>query len=93
MTVLAIHDGHDAGVCLLQDGKKILGRERGLDNFTVQVVDLAGKFYSFDKSDVSSVKHETRSLMPDNYGKVFTASEVDDIVSYLSSLHGEVVKP
>src|SRR3982751_4147770 len=24
MTVLAIHDGHDAGVCLIQDGKKII---------------------------------------------------------------------
>src|SRR5215475_7893890 len=24
MTVLAIHDGHDAGVCLIQDGNKVI---------------------------------------------------------------------
>ena len=88
-----ITPGYGAVSVVLKDGKKILGLERGLDNFTVQVVDLAGKFYSFDKSDVSSVKRETRSLMPDNYGKTFTTAEVDDIVSYLSSLRGEVAEP
>jgi len=88
-----ITPGYGAVSVVLRDGKKILGLERGLDNFTVQVMDLAGNFYSFDKSAVSSVKRERRSLMPDNYGKIFTAAEVDDIVSYLSSLRGEVPKP
>lgn len=88
-----ITPGYSAVSVVLRDGKKILGLQRGLDNFTVQVMDLAGNFYSFDKSGVSSVKRETRSLMPDNYGKIFTAAEVDDIVSYLSSLQGEVAKP
>jgi|ERR1051326_2720840 putative heme-binding domain-containing protein len=88
-----ISPGYNSVSVVLRDGKKILGLQRGLDNFTVQVVDLAGNFYSFDKSNVSSVKHETRSLMPDNYGKIFTAPEVDDIVSYLSTLRGEVPKP
>lgn len=87
-----ITPGYDTVAVVLRDGKKITGLERGLDNFTVQVVDLAGNFHSFDKSEVTSVKRETRSLMPGNYGKVLTAAEVDDIVSYLASLHGEVVK-
>lgn len=88
-----ITPGYSTVSVVLRDGKKILGLQRGLDNFTVQVLDLGGTFYSFNKSDVTSVKPETRSLMPDNYGKIFTAAEVDDLASYLSTLRGEVAKP
>lgn len=85
--------GYDTVSVVLRDGKKITGTERGLDNFTVQVRDLAGNFYSFDKSEVASVTRETRSLMPANYGRLFTAQELDDLVAYLASLRGEVTKP
>lgn len=87
-----ISPGYSTVSVVLRDGKRILGLERGLDNFTVQMIDLAGHFYSFDKSEVVSAQREKRSLMPDNYGKTFTAPEVNDLVSYLASLRGEVVK-
>src|SRR2546421_182518 len=54
-----ITPGYGAVSVVLRDGRKILGVERGLDNFTVQMMDLAGTFYSFDKVNVSSVKRET----------------------------------
>jgi quinoprotein glucose dehydrogenase len=71
-----------------RDGKQISGLEKGFDNFTAQLMDPQGKFYSFDKSEVSSAKREKRSLMPDNYGTVFNATELTDLVAYLASLHG-----
>ena len=72
----------------LRDGKRIVGLERGLDNFSVQLTDLAGHFYSFDKNEVTSVKRETRSLMPGNYAKTLTPTDLDNLISYLSTLRG-----
>lgn len=85
-----IAGGYRTVTVVTNDGKKITGVERGLDNFSVQLLDLAGHYYSFDKGAVSSVKPETRSLMPDGYGKRFSAAELDDLVAYLSTLRGEV---
>ena len=72
-----------------REGAKITGLERGMDNFSVQLSDLSGKFYSFDKDQLRSVKRETESLMPGNYGKLLDATELDDLLAYLSTLRGE----
>jgi putative heme-binding domain-containing protein len=69
-----------------RDGKKIAGVQRGYDNFSAQLMDSRENYYSFLRSDVTSISREFRSLMPDGYGKLFTASELDDIVAYLSRL-------
>ncbi|MGH9668457.1 MAG: c-type cytochrome [Bryobacteraceae bacterium] len=90
---LDIADGYHTLTVVTPDGRTITGIERGLDNFTAQLSDASGKFYSFDKSQVGSVRRETRSLMPDNYGAVLSAAEIDDLLAYLSGLHGEARKP
>jgi putative heme-binding domain-containing protein len=71
-----------------RDGKKIVGVERNFDNFSAQFVDLAGKYYSFEREDVASMTRQPRSLMPATYGKMLSAIEVDDLVAYLHSLRG-----
>ena len=68
------------------DGKKITGVQRGFDTFSAQLVDAKGAYYSFYKEEVKSMKREARSLMPSTYGKLFTDSEVDDLVAYMSTL-------
>jgi putative heme-binding domain-containing protein len=70
-----------------RDGTKITG-VGDLDNFSVQITDAAGNYYSFVRSDLSSVTRELRSLMPDNYGRLFTSGEMDDLLAYLVSLRG-----
>ena len=67
-------------------GKKIVGVQRGFDNFSAQLMDAQENYYSFLKSEVSSVKREFRSIMPDGYSKMFTKAELDDLVAYLTSL-------
>ena len=71
-----------------RDGKKIVGVERNFDNFSAQMIDLSGKYYSFEREDVTSMTREARSLMPSGYGKMLSESEVNDLLAYLSSLRG-----
>jgi putative heme-binding domain-containing protein len=74
---------------VLRDGKEIVGVQRALDNFSAQLMDPAENFHSYYRSDVSSIRREFRSLMPDDYGRRFSASEIDDLVAYLLTLRGE----
>jgi putative heme-binding domain-containing protein len=84
--------GYYTIVVVTRDGKKIVGAQRSIDNFSVQLMDSAENIHSFFTSDVTSVQREFRSLMPDNYGSLFNPAELDDLVAYLSSLRGGDIK-
>jgi cytochrome c oxidase cbb3-type subunit III len=71
-----------------RDGKKMVGVERNFDNFSAQFVDLSGKYHSFEREDVVSMKREPRSLMPSTYGQLFSETEVNDLLAYLAGLRG-----
>jgi putative heme-binding domain-containing protein len=59
------------------------------DEFSVQMRDMAGQIYSFEKSTLSSYeKAFGHSLMP-GYGAALNPQEVNDVVSYLMTLTGE----
>ena len=70
------------------DGTKLTGVERGFDNFSAQLVDTAGNYYSFFRTDVASIERENRSLMPADYGQRLLPAEVDDLIAYLAGLRG-----
>ncbi len=56
------------------------------DAFTVQMRDLAGDYYSFQKGDlISYEKALGHSFMP-GYNAVLNQQQIDDVVSYLMSL-------
>ena len=71
-----------------RDGTKLTGIERGFDNFSAQLIDLGGNYYSFLRADVASIERENRSVMPSDYGTRLTAAEIDDLLAYLVSLRG-----
>jgi len=72
-----------------REGKTVGGMRVNEDTFTIQIRDAAGRFYSFRKSDLTSLKKEPNvSLMP-AYDTKFTAAELDDLIAYLASLRGE----
>ncbi|PCJ23056.1 MAG: hypothetical protein COA96_12710 [SAR86 cluster bacterium] len=59
------------------------------DEFSVQMRDIAGDIYSFEKSKlISYEKNFGHSLMP-GYGVTLSEVEIDDLVSYLMNLKGE----
>jgi len=78
--------GYETITVVTRTGAKVAGIEKGFDNFTVQLLDLSQNYHSFERNEVTSIARETRSLMPDNYGKKFDALELDDLVAYLASL-------
>ena len=83
-----ITPGYQMITVVTKDGKRIVGAQRSYDDFSVQLMDASENYYSFQKSDVTSIKQEYKSLMPDTYGKLFSEAEVNDMVSYMASLRG-----
>jgi len=71
-----------------RDGRKIVGVEKGFDNFWAALTDLSGRYYSFQRDEVSSIQREYRSLMPLNYGRLFGDRELEDLVAFLAGLDG-----
>lgn len=70
-----------------QDGE-FEGMRVNEDEFSIQLRDLSGKVYGFDKQDLLNYQRAFgHSLMP-GYETVFSNTEVNDLVSYLMSLKG-----
>ena len=71
-----------------RDGKEIVGVQKGIDNFSAQLMDAGENLHSFLRSEVSEIRREFRSLMPDDYGRRFASAELNDLIAYLSRLRG-----
>jgi len=80
--------GYNTITVVTRDGKKLVGVQKGFDNFTVQLMDAKENFYSFERSEVISAKREYHSLMPGTYGRLFSETELNDLLAYLVSLRG-----
>ncbi len=66
--------------------RRIRGIRLNEDPFTIQLRDSSDALHSLRKNDLAALdKHRNESSMPP-YGGVFSASEIDDLVSYLASL-------
>jgi PQQ-dependent dehydrogenase (methanol/ethanol family) len=75
-------------VAKTKDGREIRGVRRNEDTFSLQMVDASGTLYLLDKLQLADVRVENTSLMPADYRTKLSASELDDLVAYLST-HGE----
>jgi len=85
-----ITPGYARVVVETRDGQKITGVQKNFDNFSAQLIDANERIHSFAKSEVASIKREFRSMMPAGYGKLFSESELDDLVAYLATLRGAI---
>jgi len=71
-----------------QTGQAVRGVRVNEDSFTIQIRDTAGRLYSFQKAGLRQLdKQMGKTLMPDYKGNV-SGSDLDDLVTYLSSLGG-----
>lgn len=84
-----ISPGYNALTVTLRDGTKVSGIEKGLDDFSAQLLDVNREFHSYRRDEVSSIEREKRSLMPDDYGRRLTTAEQADLLAYLMTLRGE----
>ncbi len=70
-----------------KSGKEISGIRINEDTFTIQLKDVGGHYYSFDKSALKSITTEPgKSFMPSFTN--LSAGDLDDLVAYLASLKG-----
>ncbi len=82
-----IADNYRAVIVITRTGEKITGIRLNEDDYSVQLRDTRENLRSFRKSSLKEQKREKESLMPP-YGSVLSASEMENLVAYLSSLRG-----
>jgi len=74
----------DTVVAVTRDGQKLTGIARNEDNFSVQLQTADGAFHLLMKSNLAALHHVPRSLMPSDYTSKLSASEIDDLISFLA---------
>jgi cytochrome c oxidase cbb3-type subunit III len=79
---------HGAATAILHNGKKLRGLVRNEDNFSLQLQTLDGEYHFLDKSSLKLLVHEPHSLMPLDYAKTLTKSQLDDLVTFVSQHRG-----
>ena len=70
-----------------KSGQIITGIRLNEDDVSIQLRDDRGSLRSFLKDKLSALRYDQPSLMP-AFGSVLSKKEIDDVVSYLSSLRG-----
>jgi quinoprotein glucose dehydrogenase len=70
-----------------KSGETITGIRLNEDDISVQLRDTQDNLKSLMKDKVLEIRHDKPSLMP-AYGVRLSKKEIDDVVSYLSSLRG-----
>jgi len=79
--------GYELVRVVAQNGHETTGIRVSEDTFTIVLRDVGGHFYSFDKTKLKTIEPQPgKTLMP-NYDKL-SATDLDNLVAYLSSLKG-----
>jgi len=69
---------------LTTDGHRIRGILKNEQNFSLQVLDTGGKLHLLSREEVREMEYDKQSLMPSNYDKTLSASELEDLLAFLS---------
>jgi cytochrome c oxidase cbb3-type subunit 3 len=70
-------------------GEPVAGLRVNEDAFSLQVRDLSGKLHSFFKSELTEIHKDWGFSPMPSYAGIFTKDEFDDLVAFLTSLHGK----
>lgn len=79
-----IPHGYQPVRIVTKDGKQIRGVVRNEHNFSLQVLDADGKLHLLERDELRDIQYEKHSLMPSNYDKTLTATELQDLLAFLS---------
>jgi cytochrome c oxidase cbb3-type subunit III len=83
-----IAQGYEPVTVATRDGRQIKGVRKNEDTFSIQIMDTNEQLSTFLKKDVREVIDEKKSLMPDYGPDKLTEAELDDLLTYLGTLHG-----
>ena len=76
--------GYQPVEVITNDGQRLSGIAKNDNNFSLQLLDSHDKLQFFTSDELKEVIYPKQSLMPSNYGKTFTAGELQDLVAFLS---------
>lgn len=65
-------------------GEVVQGIAKNEDAFSLQILDEKNKLHLFDKQELRSVAFSKKSLMPHNYDKVLSSTQLQDLIAMLS---------
>ena len=71
-----------------KDGHEYRGARKNADSLNIAIIDTNGVYRNFSKSALAELRVENVSLMPADYSKRLTTSELQDVVAYLKTLDG-----
>ena len=72
-----------------KDGRRLTGVRLSEDTFTLQMTDLNGRTYSFNKDELKEIRKDPgKSPMP-SYKALLSSAELDDLVAWLAAQRGE----
>jgi putative heme-binding domain-containing protein len=72
-----------------RDGKKVQGIRINEDTFTIQVMGISGRYFSFRKDALAKLEKLIGESPMSSYKEMLSEIELRDLVAYLSSLRGE----
>ncbi|MEZ5400955.1 MAG: c-type cytochrome [Bryobacteraceae bacterium] len=76
--------GFEAITVFTASGAEVRGVARNRDNYSIQLLDRAGKLHLFHRGDWRDVKEGAGSLMPGDYASRLGKSELDDLLAFLA---------
>jgi cytochrome c oxidase cbb3-type subunit III len=80
---------YDTVTVATANGQKIVGLAKNEDTFSIQLLDTNQRLQFFLKKDLKEVTHERKSLMPAYSEQMLKPADLQDLLAYLESLHGE----
>jgi putative heme-binding domain-containing protein len=79
-----IADGFETVTVTMRNGARLSGVAKNHDNYSIQLLDSAGKLHLLARSDAGKVEISDRSLMPDDYSRRLSKEETQDVLAFLS---------
>ena len=74
---------------ITSSGQTFRGIRLNEDTFSIQLKDQQGRFHSFRKSDLRTLKKLRSETPMPAYGSVLSAAELDDLINFLASQRGK----
>lgn len=84
----AITPGYQSVTLVTTSGTTLRGLRKGEDAFSVQILDTRERLQGYRKVDLVSVARDAQSLMPDYGPDRVPDADLDDIVTFLTTLKG-----
>jgi cytochrome c oxidase cbb3-type subunit III len=80
---------YDTVTAVTSSGQKITGVAKNEDTFSIQILDTNQRLQLLLKKDLKEVVHERKSLMTAYSEEMLSATDLQDLVAYLTSLLGQ----